>query len=268
MRDRRFHTALIGGLLFIFLAACEPTPTPLPILFTPDPTPTPETLLAPLRVGIPTADLPILQPFLALPQNATLISAGEPPPQTLLGTSYELVMRLGTAEGGSQFSASLRLEADLLTESLPDAANLPDLLFDALAHVDWPAALSRPGIEMLIQADAAPADIRVALANAGFPDGLILNVASELPAVFPNFSAAAEDGLQRSGFSLRWLNSSAAQISNSAQLRLALRLLDQPETPAPGASVGLAQIPIVYWTTGAAQIETSAGQITIQRAAS
>lgn len=163
--------ALVG------LVGCEQTATPLPVA------------LSPTDATLPTQTIPRFSYALS-PEAASAFAKRDQllagfdvvivDPQQDDGSTYDIVVALGTVEGMTPspipLTVKLSLKSTLQPLDDPQVADLVQQIF-------------QPGViaaELGLATGAAPAQtiepatIRVQLANAGYPDGLNLNLISTL----------------------------------------------------------------------------------------
>lgn len=160
------------------LAACGPEPTPLPVVpvaVTSAREATAEVIVETLVVDALTLDLLPAGARARLEASAAITIA--PAPLTNPGPSAVSVLPFaGGLPGGYALTSALRVNPDF--PPLTDAAV-------AEALTTW---LTAPGERV-----AEAAALRAALANAGYPDGIMLSLATE-PALRPLWAARLDGG--------------------------------------------------------------------------
>ncbi|MCU0511422.1 MAG: hypothetical protein MUE40_02515 [Anaerolineae bacterium] len=163
-------------LLALWLAGCEARATPQPAALPPTVTPVPvPTLPPPLRYGLlaNTAgyvrDLPLLQAGGLVEQLAdNRTDSG-------ILAGYDIVAAFGTVEGWPTAPVFPQV-ALVLHAALPplDSAPVREAVIAALNPAAITAALGIPGAQANPLTPGDPAQLRTALANAGYPDGVDL----------------------------------------------------------------------------------------------
>lgn len=233
------HAARIAFVLCgLLAAACEPEATPLPVILPTLPsaataTPLPET--QPLRYAL----APDVANFLSadderlISADALILPLDAPPTTDALGTDYEILVALSAFPESSEAPAPLRVVLRLNTALAPlDDPEIAAIVRQAVNPQTFASALGFPTEQ---SGDTpAPETLRASLANAGYPDGFDLTLATD-------FTADAETIMQ-----------------NLSALRLEVRLATADEdahltlTSAPSSAessseiIELLTVPIYY----------------------
>ncbi len=165
--------------LLLLACACAPDATPLPPNLPTQPPPTPtQGTPPPLRYAV----APDLQPYLSA-ADADLIGASaeivrlDAPPSDLDGS--DIVISLADLPGRATAPSPLEISL-ILDPTLPplDDPALLDIVRHAIDPLQIAAALNLPGAATPADPVAAAAALRNQLANAGYPDGFDLTLAS------------------------------------------------------------------------------------------
>lgn len=163
------------------LVACGPEPTPFPVdappTATPEPPPaTPEPIRYALATPMPmfVEALRDLSPGAQVEQVTLPLEPGD------LGTRYDLVIRYGEIDGWT-LAQPMQTVALVIGSIDPAFAAVIQQTLDPQTIVN---GLSMPGA-VALPANLLPLDdLRVTLANAGYPDGVTLRlVHSDLPGI-------------------------------------------------------------------------------------
>lgn len=257
--------AVVGWLPVVIglLAGCGPQPTPFPVDIpaeeTPPPAPTeaaPSAVEPSLPPGIVryalaantaglVADLPLIEASTQVEQLA------DPPRPDDLGRRYDILAAFGDLPGG-QRSPILQHVALLINPAAVQQEELAAVLRRSLDPADVLAALAAPGTAAEPLAISSATARRVELANAGWPDGINLNLAY----MFAPGAAQAAAALQAARI---WTQPAqmTAEALNSAleagQIHLALIVWTTPDERAAWAEragaanlVDLYTVPIGY----------------------
>lgn len=171
--------ALLIGLLS--LAACTPPPTPLPAFIAPTPTvppvsPTP----APIRYALTQASLGLVPDLDAIQADAQVIELDAPVDPADLGRRYDVVAGYGARENWTVSPTVLHV-ALIVNRTRPplDETAIATVMRRALAPQAIVTALGLPGVQPAALQPMSANDVRIALANAGLPDGFDVRLAAE-----------------------------------------------------------------------------------------
>lgn len=257
--------AVVGWLPVVIglLAGCGPQPTPFPVDIpaeeTQPPAPT-EAAPAAVEPSLPpgiiryalaantaglVADLPLIEASTQVEQLA------DPPHPDDLGRRYDILAAFGDLPGG-QRSPILQHVALLINPAAVQQEELAAVLRHSLDPADVLAALAAPGTAAEPLAIPSVTARRVELANAGWPDGINLNLAYTFAPGAAQAAAAlqaARIGTQPAQMTAEALNSAL----ETGQIHLALIVWKTPDERAAWAEragaanlVDLYTVPIGY----------------------
>lgn len=257
--------AVVGWLPVVIglLAGCGPQPTPFPVDIPAEETQPPApTEAAPVAVepSLPpgiiryalaantaglVADLPLIEASTQVEQLA------DPPHPDDLGRRYDILAAFGDLPGG-QRSPILQHVALLINPAAVQQEELAAVLRHSLDPADVLAALAAPGTAAEPLAIPSVTARRVELANAGWPDGINLNLAYTFAPGAAQAAAAlqaARIGTQPAQMTAEALNSAL----ETGQIHLALIVWTTPDERAAWAEragaanlVDLYTVPIGY----------------------
>ena len=172
---KRFLLILFG----IVLAGCEAQATPIAAIVTETNTPEPTAIPIPdLRYGIAGNIAPYIGDMGTIPFE--ILSADS------AISDFDLVVAYGIYDGWEQAPHSHRVSLAINPNLAPlDNASISDLIHDVIDSQAIVDSLNIPGSQQTTELATVSANsIRTTLANAGYPDGFQLTMATEnIPAV-------------------------------------------------------------------------------------
>ncbi len=173
--------------MLLLVCACEPEATPLPVNLEPAATITP-TAVSPteaqtLRYAVSPDTLAYIAPAdqQQISSHAALVTLDAQPNPEDLGTQYEIAVALGDWADSTAAPSPLTISLAIDTALPPlDDPVLADIVRRAADPQQMVLALAFPATQAASTNSSDPLALRAELANAGYPDGFDLSIASEI----------------------------------------------------------------------------------------
>lgn len=179
-------------LMNLILVACEAQSTPIAAVRTPTVTPAPiVTMASQIRYGLYSNVIGFVQDINTLQESALV----EPMSAESAIGDYDVVVAYGVYDGWQQSPISHHISLIINPNLAPlDDEGIRNILRQTFDSQAFLAALNIVGtLSGTTQAVSLP-ETKIALANAGFPDGFVLTMAVE---TIPNLEAIAAQFTQR-----------------------------------------------------------------------
>jgi hypothetical protein len=178
------HIFLFSAFLIFLLSACEPEPTPFPVDIPPTPSPTPDVQM-PIRYAFAPNTSEAVSDLDLIAASGSVEHLIEAPNPADIGTRFDVIAAYGkwpdTTESPILTRVALVINSSIVPLDAPAIANVLRRALDPTAIL---ADLDIPGGEIASIETASPITLRTELANAGWPDGFDVIMASEsLPGI-------------------------------------------------------------------------------------
>ncbi len=259
------YYTLAFSLILVLLTGCEASATPFPvnsIIAESTPgvdatTPTPSTTV---RYALAANTQGMIAEFDLLSAVAQVEALTEPVNPNDLGTDYDVIAAFGRWPGASLSPISPQVTL-IINTSLPPLDNpmLTGVIQQAFDPQPMIEALEIPGAEAAQIQTTSPRDLRIRLANAGWPDGFDLTIARSLTPALPQINQQ----LTQVGITLRELSYTTPYPNT--HLLLVLWSTDAERAAWSAAFDGKAvlldlfKLPISYWAVSGLQITFTSG---------
>jgi hypothetical protein len=236
--------------LIVMICACQPEPTPFPVDIPTPPiqAPSNDAAAAPLRYAL-AANIRDSGYEYALSQTDAQIVYLDLDTSTaaqMLGTDYDIIVALGSYTDASISPTRIRAGLVLNTSLAPlDNPVLVSVIRRALHPQRIATLINTPGIaaidpDVSQEAEVSPASLRAELANAGWPDGVDLQMTYA--------SQFAVDSVRQALAALNITVKTQPQTGSASSAHLTLVVwTDAPPRPEQTELIPLVEATISYW---------------------